>query len=273
MRHLNDKHEGQGTPILYNEYQMGKSTNRISEKEAAARTTYPSGVSPKARQLLTLLDERTNGEVCLLIAFCAPESRTNIDVSARVCTFCMSVVIEGYIYRINGTRITLPSHNCRCEWLFDHPAVDNKRRLVETYLNEKIGQSLANILWPFGLNADRIVIKFLHLKELNRARNSYYAYEMMIRQEKSEDKKEILKVLSEKYEREEQAIADDIARNYFALDAQQFWWCSYINGAEGSISVSAIDALLFLQFFKGNAGRVKIRFSSQEYHYYKLTIS
>ena len=272
LRHLDTKHEGRGTPIPYGEYRNGQSSAEIMN--LAARAAAPKsepGISPKSRRILALLDARTNETVNLFTNFRLIHMAKNINISARVCNICLSLTFDGYVFTNNGDQTPLPVHSCRCEWLLDYPDLDSRRDLAERCLNEKIGSSIAQILWSYTLPDIPICIQFVHLDDLERTRIDYLALKESIKLTKNESEREVFKILSELKREKVEAIMDDISKNYILLDLQQFWWCSYIRGIEGIITVSRDDAAMFLQFFKSTTSKVKLQSSDRE-SCYSLTI-
>jgi hypothetical protein len=272
LRHLDTKHEGLGAPIPYDEYRTGKSSGEVAEVTVHGDGPKSlSRVSPKSRQILTLLNKRTQETVGLIYGIRFKNIGNNIIISARVCKSCISLALDGYIIMENGNQTPLPSHLCRCEWLLDHPNIDSRSDLVERYLNERIGSSLAEVIRPYPLSLIPPCIEFSRLDDLWKVRIDYDVTEKMVQLEKNEEKRNTYKIIFDTFREKAEAIMDDIKRNYIPLDSRQYWWCSGINGTEGYIYVSREDALTFLQFFKSNSVKIRLKFSNGE-AYYSLTI-
>jgi hypothetical protein len=269
---LDTKHGDPGAPILYDEYRTGQSAGEVAEVTAHGDGPKSlSRISPKSRQILALLNKRTQETVDLICCIRFKNFADNIIISAKVCKSCISLAFDGYISMKNGNQTPLPLHLCRCEWLLDHPNIDSRSDLVERYLNERIGSSLAEVIWPYPLSLIPPCIEFSRLDGLWKVRIDYDAIEKMVQLEKNEEKRDIYKIISDAYRKKEEAIMDDVGRNYIPLDSRQYWWCSGINGTEGYIYVSREDALTFLQFFKSNSVKIRLKFSNAE-AYYSLTI-
>lgn len=270
LRHLDAQHESCGDPILYDEYRFGKPSDGMADiQSSAAGSRSHSAISPKTRQILALIDKRAEEKVASVLDARVENFDKHMIISANICKSCLTLVFDGYFYNNNNrNEIGLPSHSCSCEWLFDYPSIEKKRELVETYLNEKIGTRLSEVLSSFGSNSGQIIIRFAKQHELDLARSSYLHADYLGNQQGINEKdKYILKYLYDIFKNLELKILDDIARNYILLDGRQFWWCSYINGNEGDIIISRQDGLKFLQFFKSNYGKIVIKGVDNEYYY------
>jgi hypothetical protein len=276
LRHLDTLHEGCGTPILYDKYRFGQPLDGTANTQSnAAGPNSHSGVSPKTRQILALINGRAKEAVASVLAACVENFDKNMIISAKICKSCLTLIFDGYFYSNsnNKNEISLPSHLCSCEWLFDYPSIEKKRGLVETYLNEKIATRLSEVLISFGSESDQINISFVKMNDLNLTRLLNISVDISRnRQGINEVHKHLFNEISEHLKNQELEILDDIARNYTPLDGRQFWWSSYINGDEGNIIVSRQDGLKFLQFFKSNYGRIILKGEGCEY-YYRLIIS
>ena len=272
LRHLDTKHEGRGAPIPYDEYRIGKSygeTVDVVTRFAQPKSTL--GVSPKTRQMLALIDKHAKGQIAPVLAARVKNPDKNIIISSKICKSCLGVELDGYLYTYGANEIALPRHSCSCEWLFDYPSIDKKRELVETYLNEKIGTWLSEVLSSFESNSDQIIIRFKKLTDLELARLGYFISSVRSRREANDANRLIYNLISDELKNIELEIVDDIARNYISLDIRQFRWLSHLNENEGEIVVSRQEGLQFLQFFKTNHGKIVLRVS-RNISYYQLLI-
>jgi hypothetical protein len=272
LRHLNNLHGGQGVPILYSEYRNGKSNDNMAGAAPVVESKSPHWNVSKSQKIVALLDERIKEQVqSALLARIA-----NIDkylvISARACKSCLNIVFDGYFFKETARDSPFTIHLCSCRWLFDQPDIEGKRNLVETYLEERIGVSLAEVIWPYDQISDHPELRFSRVDDLRLNRIFQIGCENNMESMVTVEDKSVLRTIYKKYQTEERYIMDDIESNYVSLYISQFWWCSFISGSCGSINITRSDIVTFLQFFKSNSVKIRLRYSNTEL-YYALTIT
>jgi len=272
LRHLDAKHEGSGATIPYGEYRNGDSPNKIAD--VVARVIRPKaiqGVSTKTRQMLDLIDKRAKEQVDQVLAARVKNPDKNIIISSKICKSCLSIELDGYLYTNRENETALPLHSCSCAWRFDYPSIDKNRELVETYLSEKTGIWLSEILSSFQSNSNHILIRFKKQNDLELVRLGYFISKMRNQREVNEVSRLIFHYISNELKNLELEIVDDFRSKYLPANDWRFGWLSHINGDSGVIAVSRLEGLQFLQFFKTNYSKIALKISGVQ-SYYKLLI-